>query len=66
MKWLAALGVLLAFGMGAVVFLHDSNPSGGGVPSSAKVATISHGEAVTIENHMPSSGLTIVEFYADW
>ena len=72
MKWLAVVAVLIIGGFVGIVATHESRTSGssGGSSGSSggggKVATISHGETVTIEDHLSSGIYTIVEFTADW
>ena len=41
-------------------------PAGPAIDEAAEVATISTGETVDIEPHVPRQGLTIVEFTADF
>ena len=68
MKWLAVVAVLIVVGLVGIVITHDSRTgsSPGSSGGGEKVVTISHGEAVTIEDHLTRGTYTIVEFTADW
>ena len=68
MKWLAAVAVLIIGGLVGIVATHESRTAGssGSAGGGGKVATISHGETVTLEDHLSSGIYTIVEFTADW
>ena len=69
MKLLIAAAVLLVLGTVGVVVLHERGKAHGHGPASdasAAVATISTGDRVDIEAHVPRRGLTIVEFTADF
>ena len=70
MKWLIGIVAVLIVGFVGVVVVHESNrePVGGsstGNPT-AKIATISSGEQVSIEAHLADGRYTVVVFYADW
>ena len=69
MKWVAAVAVLIVIGFVGIVVTHESRTGGssgssGAAASGAKIATISHGEEVTIEDHLNAGGYTLVEFTA--
>ena len=69
MKWLAILAAVIVLGLAGIVLNHDkrqTGSSGGGAASSQKVATISHGESVTIEDYLTDGVFTVIEFTADW
>jgi len=62
---LAALG--FAGVIGYEVYFENSGITGMSGGSGGLIETISkNGERVTLEDHLPASGKTIVAFYADW
>lgn len=66
MKFLAILAAVAIIGMIGLVAFHEQGRIGMGSGSSDKIETISHGESVTVEDHLRGGVWTIVEFTADW
>jgi hypothetical protein len=70
MKILIAIVAAVVLGMVGLVVHHESGKrgrtAGTSVDEGAEVATISTGEPVDIEAHVPRQGLTIVEFTAEF
>lgn len=70
MRALIAIAVLVVLGTVGAVVMHERGknrgPVGPRIDEGAVVATISTGERVDIEAHVPRQGLTIVEFTADF
>lgn len=70
MRVLIAAAVLFVLGTVGFVVLRERGKTrvatGAASDSSADVATISTGDRVDIEAHVPRQGLTIVEFTADF
>lgn len=69
LKALITVGVLLVCGMIGVVVHHERGKERRPrlvQNEAAEVATISHGECVELADHVPSQGLTIVEFTGEF
>lgn len=70
MKVIVAVLVVLFLAVGGTigfaVLQHEWTPATGGSPAAGAVATISHGERVTIRDHLEPGVQTVVDFYADW
>jgi len=65
---LAIVFGVLGFGI-ALAYRSLNAPRATSAPGASRsteaIATISHGDRVRIDDHL-GSGLTVVEFYADW
>lgn len=69
LKTLIAVGVLVVAGMVGLVVHHEcSKPRPVRVVQNeaAEVATISQGEPVDLDRHVPTQGLVIVEFTGEF
>ena len=70
MKWLIGIVAVLIVGFVGVVVVAENGrkPVGGASTgdSTAKIATISSGEQVSIEAHLADGRYTVLVFYADW
>jgi hypothetical protein len=68
----AAIAAVAALILGSVAFVvhHEKQkqrpPRGPAALEQEQIATISTGERVDLDAHVPSSGLTVVEFTADF
>ncbi len=68
---LVGLAIVFAvLGLGIALLVSNLNepratPPGSATRSTEAISIISHGDRVRIDDHL-GSGLTVVEFYADW
>ena len=66
-----AAGAMLLLTIGLVVFRDDPSLDNQSLPAGKMdpdtlIKTISHGDTVTIEDHLIPGRWTVVAFYADW
>ena len=70
LKAMIAFVCLLVFGMVGLVVHKEMNrvppPVRPAADEDQDVVTISHGELVAVDRHIASTGLTLVEFYAEF